>query len=417
MSLQADYLIPTDFGLSEERKMMIDMLKKFKEKECPKEKIAEWDEANHFPVDVWKKLGNEGILGACFPEEFGGTGGNIVDETLITEEISNSFSAMGLAYLTGVCFGGMSILHYGTDEQKNNYLPKLIAGDWNFALSLTEPGGGTDILGALKSRAVEQSDGSYIANGTKIFTTGLHAANTIVFIARTDDVEGKPAKGLTIFLIDRDNPGQQEIDGDLLNQKFCDGITYHKIKKLGSHILASFEVAYEDCKIPKEAILGERGKGWYNLLATLNNERIVCAAICVGLAQGCLEEANQYAVEREAFGKPIGQFQAIQHQLADMATEIELSRLITYKAAWMQASNPTDMANGVIASMAKMYTSDAAFRCTDRAMRILAGYGFTMEYHIQRYYRDIRQLVFAPITNEMSRSFIGQVMLGQKKSY
>ena len=152
-------------------------------------------------------------------------------------------------------------------------------------------------------------------------------------------------------------------------------------------------------------MLGERGAGWYNLLATLNNERIVCAAICVGLAQGCLEEANQYATEREAFGKPIGQYQAIQHQLADMATEIELSRLITYKAAWMQANNPKDPSVGVIASMAKMYTSDAAFRCTDRAMRILAGYGFTMEYHIQRYYRDIRQLVFAPITNEMSRNY------------
>jgi acyl-CoA dehydrogenase len=417
MSLQADYLIPTEFGLSEERKMMIDMLKKFKEKECPKEKIGEWDEENHFPVDVWKKLGDEGILGACFPEEYGGTGGNIVDETLITEEISNSFSAMGLAYLTGVCFGGMSILHYGTEDQKQKYLPKLIAGDWNFALSLTEPGGGTDVLGALKARAVEQPDGSYLANGAKIFTTGLHVANTDIFICRTDDVEGKPAKGMSIFLIDRDNIDQQETDGDLMNQPFSQGITYNKIKKLGSHILASFEVAFEDVKLTQDQMLGDRGKGFYNLLTTLNNERIVCSAICMGLAQGCLEEANQYALEREAFGKPIGQFQAIQHQLVEMATEIELSRLITYKAAWMQANNPTDPSVGVIASMAKMYTSDAAFRCTDKAMRILAGYGFTMEYHIQRYYRDIRQLVFAPITNEMSKNFIGQVMLGQKKSY
>ncbi len=417
MSVQADYLIPTEFGLSEERKMMIDMLKKFKEKECPKDKIGEWDEENHFPVDVWKKLGDEGILGACFPEEFGGSGGNIVDETLITEELSNSFSAMGLAYLTGVCFGGMSILHYGSEEQKQKYLPKLIAGDWNFALSLTEPGGGTDVLGALKARAVEQPDGSFIANGAKIFTTGLHVANTDIFICRTDDVEGKPAKGMSVFLIDRDNIDKQETDGDLMNQPFSQGITYNKIKKLGSHILASFEVAFEDVKLSQDQMLGARGKGFYNLLTTLNNERIVCSAICVGLAQGCLEEANQYALEREAFGKPIGQFQAIQHQLVEMATEIELSRLITYKAAWMQANNPTDPSVGVIASMAKMYTSDAAFRCTDKAMRILAGYGFTMEYHIQRYYRDIRQLVFAPITNEMSKNFIGQVMLGQKRSY
>ena len=417
MSVQTDYLIPTEFGLSEERKMMIDMLRKFKEKECPKDKIGEWDEENHFPVDVWKKLGDEGILGACFPEEYGGTGGNIVDETLITEEISNSFSAMGLAYLTGVCFGGMSILHYGTEDQKQKYLPKLIAGDWNFALSLTEPGGGTDVLGALKARAVEQPDGSYLANGAKIFTTGLHVANTDIFICRTDDVEGKPARGMSVFLIDRDNIDKQETDGDLLNQPFVQGITYNKIKKLGSHILASFEVAFEDVKLTQDQMLGDRGKGFYNLLTTLNNERIVCSAICVGLAQGCLEEANQYALEREAFGKPIGQFQAIQHQLVEMATEIELSRLITYKAAWLQANNPTDPSVGVIASMAKMYTSDAAFRCTDKAMRILAGYGFTMEYHIQRYYRDIRQLVFAPITNEMSKNFIGQVMLGQKRSY
>jgi acyl-CoA dehydrogenase len=230
-------------------------------------------------------------------------------------------------------------------------------------------------------------------------------------------MEGKHARGMTIFLIDRDNPGKQEIDGDLLNQKFCDGVTYHKIKKVGSHILASFEVAFEDVKLTKEQMLGDRGKGFYNLLATLNNERIVCAAICVGLAQGCLEEANQYAKEREAFGKPIGQFQTIQHYLADMATEIELSRLITYKAAWLQANNPTDPSVGVIASMAKMYASEAAFRCTDKAMRILAGYGFTMEYHIQRYYRDIRQLVFAPITNELCKCYIGQVMLGQNKCY
>jgi acyl-CoA dehydrogenase len=222
---------------------------------------------------------------------------------------------------------------------------------------------------------------------------------------------------MSVFLIDRDNIDQQETDGDLLNQKFSQGITYHKIKKLGSHILASFEVAFEDVKLTQDQMLGDRGKGFYNLLTTLNNERIVCSAICMGLAQGCLEEANQYALEREAFGKPIGQFQAIQHQLVEMATEIELSRLITYKAAWLQANNPTDPSVGVIASMAKMYTSDAAFRCTDKAMRILAGYGFTMEYHIQRYYRDIRQLVFAPITNEMSKNFIGQVMLGQKRSY
>ena len=195
----ADFMIPTQFGLSDERKMMLETLKKFKEKECPKDKIGEWDEHDHFPVEVWKKLGQEGFLGACFPEEYGGTGGNIIDETLITEEISNSFSAMGLCLPDRRVLRRHVNLKYGTKRRSRIYLPTLIAGDWNFALSLTEPGGGTDILGALKSRAVEQPDGSFIANGAKIFTTGIHAANTDVFIARTDDIPNKPAHGLTHF--------------------------------------------------------------------------------------------------------------------------------------------------------------------------------------------------------------------------
>jgi acyl-CoA dehydrogenase len=252
----------------------------------------------------------------------------------------------------------------------------------------------------LKSRAKQDGD-YFILNGTKIFTTGAHVADTIVGVFRTDDSPDKPARGLTIFLIDKKSPG----------------ITCNKIEKLGSHILSSFEVVYEDVKVHKSQILGERGKGWYQIIATLNNERIVCAAICLGLARAALDDAVQYAKEREAFGKPIGQYQAIQHPLAESATELEAARLITYKAAWMQSKNPQSTQTGVIATMAKYYASEIAQKATDRGMRVLAGYGFTEEYDMQRYFRNIRQLIFAPITNEMSKNFLGQVMLGLPKSY
>ncbi|KPJ55865.1 MAG: hypothetical protein AMJ42_06100 [Deltaproteobacteria bacterium DG_8] len=382
--------MPIDFSLTDEQKMILDTVRKFKEKECPKEKVAEWDNAGvDFPSELWKKLGDIGVLGLGFPEKYGGIPGGMLDEALIAEELSYGFNDLALGYLLGVSFGGYSILHQGNDEQKEKYLPPLIRGETNFALGLTEPGGGLDILNALK---------------TKVFTTGMHVADTIVLVVRTDDVPGRPTRGLTIFLVDKKTPG----------------ITYNKLEKLGSHTMATYEVSYEDVKVHKSQILGERGKGWYQILGTLNNERIIVAAECCGIARCAFDEALQYAKEREAFGKPIGQHMAIQHYLAEMATEIETARLLTYKAAWLVDTAKTNeelMAAGGTATMCKYWASDVGQRVTDKGMRILAGYGFMMEYHMQRYFRNIRQLIFAPITNEMAKNIIGQMMLGLGKSY
>jgi len=393
-----------DFGLTDEQKMILDTVRKFKEKECPKEKVAEWDNAGvDFPTELWKKLGDIGILGLGFPEKYGGTPGGMIDQALIAEELSYGFNDLALGYLLGVSFGGYSILHQGNDEQKEKHLPPLIRGETNFALGLTEPGGGLDVLGALKTKAREDGD-HFIINGTKMFTTGMHVADTIVLVARTDDVPGRPTRGLTIFLVDKKTPG----------------ITYNKLEKLGSHTMSTFEVVYEDVKVHKSQILGERGKGWYQILGTLNNERIIVAAECCGIARCAFDEALQYAKEREAFGKPIGQHMAIQHYLAEMATEIETARLLTYKAAWLVDTAKTNeelMAAGGTATMCKYWASDVGQRVTDKGMRILAGYGFMMEYHMQRYFRNIRQLIFAPITNEMAKNIIGQMMLGLGKSY
>jgi acyl-CoA dehydrogenase len=313
------------------------------------------------------------------------------------EELARHSSSVAMAFGMDVCFGAVTIDHQGTRAQKEHYLPKIVKGEMHFALSLTEPGGGTDILGATKTKAVEDGD-CYIINGTKMFTTGANIATHLFVVARTDSVPDKPSFGLTIFLIPKDTPG----------------VTLNKIEKLGSKFLHSYEVVYEDVRVPGDSMIGERGRGWHGFLATLNNERIFIGAVCLGLAQGAFEAANQYAKERIAFGRPIGQFQAVQHQLADTLMEIELARLITYKAAW-KASRGLECS--LEAAMSKYYASETAFRATDRGMRVMAGYGFTMEYHMQRYYRDVRQFIFAPITNEMNRNFIGQVGCGLPKSY
>jgi acyl-CoA dehydrogenase len=386
-----------DFEFTEEQKALRELARKFVEREMPKEAVAGWDRDCEFPHALLGKMADVGLMGASIPEEFGGSGGGAIEETIVIEEIARHSSTIALAYGLDVSFGAVTIERHGGEEQRREFLPKIVSGELHFALSLTEPNGGTDILGAMKTVAIEDGD-DYIINGTKVFTTGLNIASWLFVVARTSRDGDKPARGLTVFLVNKDTPG----------------ISWKKIEKLGSRFLHSYEVVYDNVRVPKSAMIGTEGRGWYAILDTLNNERIFIAATCVGLGQGALDDAIQYAQERKAFGKPIGQFQAVQHQLADSLTEIEMARLMTYKAAWMQ-DRGEDCA--LPASMAKYYASEAAFRTTDRGMRVLAGYGFTMEYHMQRYYRDIRQLIFAPITNEMSRNFIAQVGCGLPRSY
>lgn len=386
-----------DFDFTDDQKALQALVRKFVEREMPKEAVAAWDRDNEFPQALLDKMASVGLMGASIPEEYGGSGGGVMEETIVLEELARHSSTVALAYGLDVSFGAVTLERNGTEEQKREFLPKIASGECHFALSLTEPDGGTDILGAMKTVAVEDGD-HYVINGAKVFTTGINIASWLFVVARTSRDPEKPSRGLTVFLVHKDTPG----------------ITWKKIEKLGSRFLHSYEVVYRDLRVHKSSIIGEEGRGWHAILDTLNNERIFIAATCVGLGQGAFEDANQYAKERRAYDRPIGQFQAVQHQLADSLTELELARLMTYKAAWMQDRGQDC---SLPAAMAKYFASEAAFRATDRGMRVLAGYGFTMEYHMQRYYRDIRQLIFAPITNEMNRNFIAQVGCGLPKSY
>lgn len=386
-----------NFEFTEDQKALQDLTRRFVEREMPKEAVAAWDKEGEFPPSLLDRMAEIGLMGASIPEEYGGSGGGVMEETIVLEELARHSSTVALAYGLDVSFGAVTIERHGSEEHRREFLPRIASGEVHFALSLTEPDGGTDILGAMKTVAVEDGD-HYVINGAKVFTTGINIASWLFVVARTSRDPDKPSRGLTVFLVHKDTPG----------------ISWKKIEKLGSRFLHSYEVVYQNVRVHKSSIIGAEGRGWHAILDTLNNERIFIAATCIGLGQGALDDAVRYAQERKAYDRPIGQFQAVQHPLADSLTEIEMARLMTYKAAWMQDRGEDC---SLPASMAKYYASEVAFRTTDRGMRVLAGYGFTMEYHMQRYYRDIRQLIFAPITNEMSRNFIAQVGCGLPRSY
>jgi len=284
----------------------------------------------------------------------------------------------------------------GTEDQKKELLPKIAEGKLKFSLALTEPAGGTDILGAISTYADSDGD-DFVINGQKIYITGAHVADYLTTVGITDRDNPKRSRALSIILVPADSPG----------------IDIRLIPKVSSHCCGSCEVFYDNVRVPKTNLLGTLNNGWYDVLGTLNPERIGVAMISVGLAEKVFEECLAYSKQREAFGKPIGQFQIIQHYLADMAVGIENARNLVYKCAWLcDAGKPYH----VEATMAGLYASQMALDAATVGMEIFGGYGVTMEADIQRYWRDSQQMVFSPISNEMSKNFIAQCY-GLPKSF
>lgn len=386
-----------DFELTEQQELLRKMVVEFVKKECPREYAREIDEKEEFPHQIWPKLAKVGLLGVAIPEEYGGSGGDIIDMTLVIKELSKGNGAVAFAYFLTVCFGGKSIGFYGTEEQKKLYLPRLATGELKFSLALTEPGGGTDILGSLTTSAKEEG-GQFVVNGQKIFISGADVADYLITILRTGKREDKKAWGISVLIIDAQSPG----------------IEIRPIKKIGIKAVHACQVFFDNVKVPKENILGEKDKGWYQLVSTLNNERIGVAAMAVGMGEAALEDAVQYAKERHAFGRPIGQFQSLQNYLVESATELRLAWLLTLQAAWLQSQGKRC---DVEATMAKMYASEAAFKAASIGISVMGGYGFSMEYDMQRYFRDSKGFTFAPITNEMCRNYIAENLLDLPRSY
>ncbi len=378
-----------DFKFTEEQEMLRQSVGKLMDKVWSKELEREHDRTGEYPYALWDAFAEAGFMALPFPEEYGGSGGSVIDFCIMSEELGSRSAAARGAYIGPVLFGGMKIFYNANEEQKKHYLPAIARGELRFAFGLTEPNAGSDAANT-QTRAVQDGD-NFIINGNKMFITGSHVADYVMTVTRTDPNVPKH-KGLTIFFVDTKNKGFSAMPLD----------------KFGGRAVASCELVYEDVVVPQDAILGGPERlhdGWKQVFTTLNVERIVIGAGYVGEGRLTLEEAIQYSKERVQFGQPIGKFQAVQHMLAEVATELEAARWLVYRAAWLRKE---DQPCAKEAAMAKLFASEMTKKAALTGMQVMGGYGYMNEFDMQRH---LRNAVLAPIgggTSQIQKNIIAR---------
>lgn len=379
-----------DFGLNEEQQMIRRMVRDFAENEI-RPIAKEMDASEEFPWDVIRKMGTLGLMGLTIPEEYGGAGADTITYAIAVEEVSRMSGSVGITLAAHTSLGLDLIHHFGDEQQKRKYLPSLAAGKGLAAFGLTEPEAGSD-AGAIKTTAVLDGD-HWVINGQKTFITSGSIADVVIVAAITDRAAG--TRGISNLIVEKDSPG------------FRPG---HDEDKMGLRGSITSQLFFEDCRAPKENLLGAPGEGFKQFLITLDGGRISIGAMAVGLAQGALDAAAKYSKERVQFGQPIANFQAIQWMIADMATEIEAARLMVYRAAWLKDQGGRFTKE---AAMAKLYASEAAERACYKAIQIHGGYGYSREYDVERIYRDNRLTAIGEGTSEIQRLVIARQVLGR----
>jgi len=377
-----------DFRLDDDQRQLRDALRRFCDAEVAPH-AATRDVQARFEAGLVEQLAGLGLFGTYVPSAYGGAGLDCVSYVMSVEELSRACGATGILVSAHHSLCVDPILHFGTQEQKRKYLPKLAAGEWLGCFSLTEPGSGSD-AGAARC-AAEERDGDWVINGTKNFVTNGAEAHVVVLFAVTDPDD--PRRRLSAFIIEKDTPGCKV--GKLE-------------KKLGIRASSTAELVFEDCRVPQEALLGERGKGLHVALATLDGGRLGVAAQAVGIAQAALEQSVHYANTRVQFDHPIARLQAIQWKLADMATAIAAARLLTYRGAWLKQQGRPYAAE---AAMAKLYAGEMSNRATDAAVQIHGGYGYCADYPVERLMRDARITELYEGTSEIQRLVIARKLL------
>ena len=377
-----------NFELTEEQRMIQDMARSFAEKEVAPV-AAELDDTHRFPTELAKQMGELGLMGVAVPEEYGGAGMDYACYVVALEEICVACANTGVVMSANNSLACGPILAHGSEEQKHKFLAPMASGEKIGCFGLTEPSAGSD-AGAQKATAVLEGD-EWVLNGNKIFIThGTHADTAVVF-AMTD--KEKKHRGISAFIVEKGTPG------------FSVGAAE---KKLGLNASGTAELVFEDCRIPKDQLLGQEGQGFKIALQTLDGGRIGIAAQAVGIARAAMEQSVKYALEREQFGQPIAKFQAIQAMLADMTTEIDASRLLTYRAAQLQSlKQPYSNA----AAMAKLFSSEMAMKTTTKAIQVHGGYGYSKEYPVERNFRDAKITEIYEGTSEIQRLVIASHLL------
>jgi len=379
-----------DFDLTDEQKAIRDLARDFS-REVIAPAAEDLDREHRFPYDIVRQMGELGIFGLPFAEEVGGAGGDFLSYCIAVEEISRGDAGVGITVEAAVSLGAAPIHDFGTKEQKERLLPDLLAGRKLWAFGLTEPGAGSD-AGNTQTRA-ELKDGEWVINGAKQFITNsgteISAGVTITAATGSNGAGARPE--ISALMVPIDSPGYR---------------VQPPYRKLGWHSSDTHPLSFDDCRVPEENLLGKRGAGYKQFLDTLLGGRVAIAAVSLGVAQACLDASLSYSRERHAFGKPISAQQAIQFKLADMATEVELSRLITYRAA--VAYERRDKSMSRLASMAKLFASETSKRAADQAVQIHGGYGFIEDYPVARYYRDVKVNEIGEGTSEIQRMLIAR---------
>jgi short/branched chain acyl-CoA dehydrogenase len=376
-----------DFDFSEEQQQFRDAVRSFAE-EVIRPRAEEMDRLEELPLDIVKQMGEMGLFGLPFPEEYSGQGADFTTFCIAVEELARVDSSMAITLEAGVGLGANPVYCYGTEEQKRRWLVPMCRGEILGAFGLTEPGGGSD-AGATETTA-RLEDGEWVINGSKAFIT--NSGTPITGLCTVTAVTGGTGrrKEISAIIVPSGTPG------------FEVGRSYRKV---GWHASDTHELSFHDCRVPQENLLGELGKGFAQFLATLDDGRIAIAALSSGLAQGCLEESLKYAKERRAFGRPIGEFQALQFKIADMKVAVDTARLATYRAAWLRDLGRPYKAE---AALAKLYASEIAVTCAREAVQVHGAYGYMEEFPVARHYRDAKVLEIGEGTSEIMRWIIAR---------
>ncbi|EMR03765.1 Acyl-CoA dehydrogenase, short-chain specific [Cesiribacter andamanensis AMV16] len=377
-----------NFDYNENQRMIVDMINDFARREIEPYR-REWDDQQHFPVELFRKMGELGLMGVLVPHEYGGSGFGYFEYVTALMELSKFDGAIGLSMAAHNSLCTNHILMFGSEEQKRRYLPKLATGEWIGAWGLTEPNTGSD-AGNMRTVAKDMGD-HYLINGAKNFITHGKSGQVAVVIVRTGEVGD--SRGMTAFVIEKGTPG------------FSAG---RKEDKLGMRASETTELIFEDCKVPKENVLGELGEGFIQAMKILDGGRISIAALSLGIAKGALEASVAYSKERQQFNQPISSFQGIAFKLADMATKLEAATLLTFQAAALKNENKPVTKES---AMAKYFASEVAVELSTEAVQIFGGYGYTKDYPVEKHYRDSKLCTIGEGTSEIQKLVIFRQLL------
>jgi alkylation response protein AidB-like acyl-CoA dehydrogenase len=375
-----------DFSFTPEQESLRGHLRELLDAVCPPEYAAACDNEGRPPREAYDALSKQGWFGLILPAEYGGAGASAVELAIMLEEIGRHFEELGMWVFRTLTYGGYAVMQHGTREQKDALLPKVARGELSFCFGLSEPHAGSDAA-SIATRAVRSKNG-YMINGQKVFTSGMDISDYCLLVTRTQTAERKQ-QGITCFLVDTKLPG----------------IDIRKIDTLGQRAIKTTQVFYSDVEVPESAVLGQVDHGWEAVDAYLWYERLCLSAARTGAATAAFEYALEYAKSRQQFGRPIGKFQSISHKLADMKVMLDVSRMLVYRYAWLLSRGEATRHD---AAVVKLYTGEAYKSVSDMGLQILGGYGYCMEYPLQRFFRDSRLATIGAGTSEIQRNIIAR---------